>query len=239
MKKFLAILLLFPMLCFAQSAEEKRHEKWYIANPPQDIDHYWDGVMRWIAVNEDTYGLRIAYKNMKTGALIVKGEYKDSSNDMMCVEKGFVRPYASFTIELKYSNKNVVVEMTEATYEYKASYVSSYSLNSLSTSTLKWCRQEMEEIKHMMKTKGEILNCYDSYFGKRHKELSESISAARKIEYDENSSKKERKQAKKYLEENGHRDYPYWYVYFANTHTFYELMNEGSMSLTKFVRSQK
>lgn len=239
MKKLLAILLLYPILCFAQSVEEKRHEKWYIANPPQNIDQYWDGVMRWITVNEDTYGLRIAFKNAKTGALIVKGEYKDISNNMMCVEKGFVLPYASFVISFTYSPKSVIVEMTKSTYEYKARYVSSYSLNSLSTSTLKCCRQEMGEIKHMMETKGEVLNCYDPYFEETHEKLSASISAARKIEYAETSSKKERKQAKKYLEENEHRYSPYWYIYFTNKHTFYELINEGQTSLTKFVRSQE
>ena len=147
MKKLIAIML---MLAFVIStyARELEHRKIEINDSTINLAQAWDGVMRWVVANEDSYGIRIAYQNPATGSMIIKGEFRDDNNRLQCVRNDLIRPIASFTIEVNCSNGGATAEMTEANYEYRVSYG---SISSLSTFMLKWCKQEMEEIERIMR----------------------------------------------------------------------------------------
>lgn len=191
-----------------------------------------DGVKRWVISNEDIYGLRIAYDNPAQGTMIVKGQFRDRNNSLVCVREDFIRPIASFIVEISCSNGKISAEMTEASYEYiTVGYGDYYSLSKY---FLKCCIQEMEEIQNIISQKGEKVNCYDLYFEEMAKLYDTKVSDAEKIEKDETHSKKERKKAKKYLEENQQREWPYRYVNFMPTHTALELFY-GDKGLNKYV----
>lgn len=165
--------------------------------------------MRWVVANEDKYGTRIAYENPSTGSMIIKGEFRDDNNGLQCVRNDLINPFASFTIEVNCAERQVTAEMTEANYEYKVGYGSIYSLR---TFILKWCKQEMEEIERIIRYKGDKVSCYDQYFADTAEEYETKKEKAEGIEKDETISKKERKKAKKYLEDNRWRGNPYRYV---------------------------
>lgn len=231
MKKLIAIVM---MLSFAIGAyaRELEHRKIEITDSTVTIAQAWDGVMRWVVANEDSYGMRIAYENPSSGSMIIKGEFRDDNNRLQSVRNDLIRPIASFTIEVNCSDGRVSAEMTEANYEYKVGYGSVYSLSDF---MLKWCKQEMEEIERILRYKGEKVNCYDSWFEETAEEYSTKEKEAKDIEADETAPKKERKKAKKYLEQNGWRSSPYRYVDIMPTFTARELFY-GNKGLDNYIR---
>lgn len=229
--KRLIVMMLLAVTAICGYARELEHRTLQVSDSTITLASAWDGAMRWVVANEDVYGMRVAYQNPSTGSLIVKGEFKDKNNRLRCVYNDLIKPIASFTIEVNCKDGNVLAEMTEANYEYKVGYGSVYSI---STSQLKWCKQEMEEIETIMRYKGDKVNCYDSYFEETAKEYSDKTKEAETIEKDETAPKKERKKAKKYLEQNEWRDSPYKYVDWMPTFTAYELFN-GDKGLCKYL----
>lgn len=234
MKKILVMMLMLSFVVRV-SAKEFEHRNMVINDSTLTISQAWDGVMRWVVSNEDKYGMRIAYQNPTTGSIIVKGEFRDTENSLQCVRQDFIRPVASFTIEINCSDNKLTAEMTEANYEYRVGYGSAYSV---STFILKWCKQEMEEIERIMRYKGEKVNCYDSYFEETASEYDAKNKEAETIEKDETASKKERKKAKKYLEDNRMRKHPYLYVKWMPTFTARELFY-GEKGLSKYIAFEK
>lgn len=233
MRKLIAIVM---MLAFAIGAyaRELEHRKIEINDSTITLAQAWDGVMRWVVANEDGYGMRVAYENPNTGSMIVKGEFRDGANRLQSVQNDLIRPIASFTIELNCSNGRVSAEMTEANYEYKVGYGSVYSLRDF---YLKWCKQEMEEIERILRYKGDKVNCYDSWFEETAEEYSAKEKEAKEKEADETAPKKERKKAKKYLEQNRWRSSPYNYVDWMPTFTARELFY-GNKGLDNYIRKQ-
>lgn len=232
MKKLIAIVMMILVFAINVRAKELEHRKIEINDSIINLAQAWDGVMRWVVANEDSYGMRIAYENPSTGSMIIKGEFRDDNNRLQCVRNDLIRPIASFTIEVNCSNGGITAEMTEANYEYRVSYG---SISSLSTFMLKWCKQEMEEIERIMRYKGEKANCYDSWFEETADEYSAKEKIAKDTEADETAPKKERKKAKKYLEQNGWRSSPYRYVDIMPTFAARELFY-GNKGLDNYIR---
>lgn len=230
MRKLIVMMLMITFVV-GVSAKELEHRRVEIKDSMLTLSQAWDGVIRWVVSNEDDYGMRIAYENPASGSMIIKGEFRDNGNSLQCVRNDLIRPIASFTIEINCSNGKVSAEMTEANYEYKVGYGSIYSL---STFMLQWCKQEMEEIETIMLYHGEKFNCYDSYFDETAKEYNAKEKEAKEIEADETAPKKERKKAKKYLENNKWRSSPYQYVDWMPTFTAHELFY-GSKGLSKYI----
>lgn len=230
MKK-LIVMMLLAITAVCGYAHELEHRTMQVSDSTLTLPVAWDRVMRWVVANEDDYGLRIAYENPTTGSLIVKGEYRDKNNALRCVYNDLIKPIASFTIEVNCKDGKVFAEMTEALYEYKVGYGSVYSL---STYQLKWCKQEMEEIESIMRHMGEKVNCYDSYFEETYNDYSNKEKEAKAIEKDENLPKKERKKAKKYLEENEWRNSPYLYIHGMPAFTARDLF-DGNKGLRKYL----
>lgn len=229
MKKLIVIMMI-AVVAISGFARELEHRTMQVSDSTITLSKAWDGVMRWVVANEDEYGMRVAYENPSTGSLIVKGEFKDKMNGLRCVYNDLIKPIASFTIEVNCADGKITAEMTEANYEYKVGYGSVYSL---STFQLKWCKQEMEEIETIMRCKGDRVNCYDSYFEETAKAYDDKKKEAEAIEKDETAPQKERKKAKKYLEQNQWKGRPYDYVYGMPAFTAYELF-DGSKGLRKY-----
>lgn len=235
MKKLLAMMLiLLGFFANTTSAKELEHRKMEVKDSTLTVAQAWDGVMRWVVANEDKYGMRIVYQNPTTGSMIVKGEFRDNGNRLQCVTNDLIRPIASITIEVACADGRVTAEMTEANYEYKVGYGSIYSLRDF---ILKWCKQEMEEIERIMRYKGEKVNCYDSWFDETANEYSAKKKEAEDIEADETAPKKERKKAKKYLEQNRWRSSPYQYVDWMPTFTARELFYD-ERGLDNYIRKR-
>lgn len=228
----LILTLLMSAFVICVPAREEEHKRYEIKDSTITLSQAWDGMMRWVVSNEDTYGLRIAYKNPTMGSLIVKGEFRDKMNSLQSVREDLIHPIASFTIEVNYSKGKIAIEMTEANYEYKVGYG---DVSSLRTFILNWCKQEMEEIEKIMTYHGEKVNCYDTYFEETAKEYEEKVKEAEKIEADETSPKKERKKANEYLKYNKWRSSPYRYIYYMPIFTACELFY-GDKGLEKYIK---
>ena len=117
MKKLIAIVMMILVFAINVRAKELEHRKIEINDSTINLAQAWDGVMRWVVANEDSYGMRIAYENPSTGSMIIKGEFRDDNNRLQCVRNDLIRPIASFTIEVNCSNGGITAEMTEANYE--------------------------------------------------------------------------------------------------------------------------
>lgn len=232
MKRTIAIVMMTLVFAINIRAKELEHEKIEINDSTITLTQAWDGVMRWVVTNEDNYGMRIAYENLSTGTMIIKGKFRDDNNILQCVRNDLMRPIASFTIEVNCSNGGVTAEMTEANYEYKVGYGSVYSLR---TPYLEICQQEMEEVVRIMRYKGEKVNCYDSWFEETAEEYSAKKKEAEDTEVDETAPKKERKKAKKYLEQNRWRSTPYNCIYGMPILTASELFY-GKKGLASYIR---
>lgn len=233
--KLLSYLMLFFLVAEDIAAKEIEHTKMNLADSTLTMSQKMDGVKRWVVSNEDNYGLRIAYENPTQGTIIVKGQFRDNNNSLICVREDFIRPIASFVIEINCSNANISAEMTEASYEYiTVGYGDYYSLSNY---FLKCCIQEMEEIQNIISRHGEKVNCYDSYFEEMAKQYDTNVSEAEKIEQDATMPKRERKKAKKYLEDNQRRGWPYRWVNSMPIHTALELFY-GNKGLNKYTSTE-
>lgn len=230
--KLLSVMMLFFLFAEYIDAKEIEHAKMHLSDSTLTMSQKMDGVKRWVVSNEDTYGLRVVYDNPTQGTMIIKGQYRDRNNSLICVREDFIRPIASFVIEISCSNANISAEMTEASYEYITVGYGDYS--SLSSYFLKCCIQEMEEIQKIISRHGDKVNCYDLYFEEMAEHYDTKVSEAEKIEQDDTLSKKERKKAKKYLEDNQRRGWPYRYVNSMPTHTVLDLFY-GNKGLKKYI----
>lgn len=234
LKLFTVLMLLF-FFTATMDAKEIEHLKMNLTDSTLTISQKMDGVKRWIVSNEDKYGLRVAYDNPTQGMMVVKGQFRDSKNSLICVSEDFIRPIASFVVEIRCSNGSISAELTEALYEYiTVGYGDYYSLSKY---FLKCCIQEMEEIQNIISRHGEKVNCYDPYFEEMTKQYDTNVSEAKRIEQDSTQPKKERKKAKKYLEENERRQWPYFHVNYLPLHTALELFY-GDKGLDKYVSIQ-
>lgn len=233
--KLLSFLMLLFLYAEYIDAKEIEHPKMNLSDSTLTMSQKMDGVNRWVVSNEDNYGLRIAYENPTKGTIIVKGQFRDNNNSLICVREDIIRPIASFVVEINCSNTNISAEMTEAFYEYiTVGYGDYYSLSSY---YLKCCIQEMEEIQNIISRHGEKVNCYDSYFEEMSNQYNNNVSEAERIEQDVTKPKRERKKAKKYLEDNQRREWPYRYVNSMPIHTVLELFY-GNKGLNKYVSTQ-
>ena len=231
MRKLIVIML---VLTFVSSvhAKELGHKSIEINDSTITLPQMWDKTMRWVVANEDTFGMRIAYQNSNTGSVIVKGEFKDANNTLTSVRNGLIIPIVSYTIEVNNSIGKISAEVTEVNYKYSVGYEEIYSLSDY---ILKAYKQEMEEIERIMRYKGEKVNCYDSWFEETAEEYQAKNTEAKALENDETVPKKERKKAKKYLEQNSYRYLPYLYVNMAPWYIVREVFY-GNKGLENFIR---
>lgn len=173
----------------------------------------WDATKRWLATCMDSKNATIAYENYDEGTMIIKGWYKDTDNYLSCVREGLIVPYVNYELEINVSDNSYCAKYNKIVYEPRSvggymdySYMSKYMLQRLIN--------EMGEIKNLMIRKGEKWTINNDIVRKGD-ELDAKIKEAQTKMDDKTIPKKERKQYKKYYEENNGRESVYLYIKLA------------------------
>lgn len=186
----------------------------------------WEATNRWIATQMDSKDAHIVYENVNEGTLIIKGRYKDTNNGMFCVRYDFIIPYVSYELEINISDGSYCAKYNKINYEPIVGYGDvPYGLGILQQRIL----NEMNEIKGIMLDKGEVW-LIDNDFVNKGNSLNTKIKEAKIKKEDKSLSKKERKQFKKYYEENNGREGIYHNVKMAAHRLVFDtLLSDGNL----------
>ena len=193
MKKFFS----FVMLAMASLTLFAQTKSIVVEKPNLDKKKCWDKTLIWLSTTMDQYDARIKYQDYESGTIIVKGEFFDKSNYLQAARHDFVKPMFGYTLTITCNEGSYKAEFSDLTYRFR----SGRGDLSLSTFTLEWIKQELEEIAHISYVKGDVWEI-DDYFKKRYDELRKEVDEAEKLKDDESLKKKERKKHKRFYESN-------------------------------------
>ena len=223
----------FFLICLVATLTSHADHKTVIKNSTVTKEQCFEAVKKWTVKNLDPYNAVISYEDKSSGTLIIKGHFKDEDNDLYACKEGYiVVPYVDFQLEIQCKEGQVEANFNHIQYSYKSTYGGDYS--SHSTFILKRMRNELDEIRKLMISKGEVWEIDDS-FEKKYKELDERLKYSEAKKDDKSISKKERKSHERFYEENDGRELVYFYTDIAASHLSWDLINQSGTGLRDII----
>ena len=193
MKKSILVALLALMSCISVYAREYCDT---IVRKDYTQTQYVDAVKRWVVANEDTYRLRIAYANNETGKFIVKGVYQEKG-PLTVVWWRVAVPYVSFVLNISCTDSSCIARVAEAKLSFD--YLEHVDYRDMPKKYLNECIRELEILSKYSHRYDPPFNCLDEMYTTRWLELREERQTAENTAKDENATKKERKDAEKFV----------------------------------------
>lgn len=194
MKKSILVVILALMSCVSAYAREYCDT---IVRNGYTQAQYVDAVKRWVVANEDTYGLRIAYANNETGKFIVKGRYRIQAPGLQTVFYDMATPFVSFTINVFCSDDNCIARIAEAKMSFD--WMGYVDYDRIPNKYLKECRREIEVLEQCGSIYGTPYDCLNSVYDNKYQAMQQRLRDARNTYNDDNATKKERKDAEKFV----------------------------------------